>query len=145
MYCILSVNEFLRIHTASSGFLSHYYLFLRNSLFTCNTCIFIFNTKSDFKCCTPKQKSLHKFMIRYFFILSSIKYYLFFFWVVLRFEFRALHLLSRNSLTWPLPLAFFCFSYFSGNVLNFCPGPVSLWSSYLCSWNQRCIPPFPAY
>jgi hypothetical protein len=42
------------------------------------------------------------------------------FWAVLEFEFRALHLLGRHSIT--LSPALFSFSYFSDRVLHSCPG-----------------------
>jgi hypothetical protein len=44
---------------------------------------------------------------------------------ILGFELRASHLLGRHSKHLSLSPALFCFSYFSGRVLCFCPGPAS--------------------
>jgi hypothetical protein len=45
--------------------------------------------------------------------------------VVVEFELWALDLLGWCSTTWLTPLALFNFSYFTGRVFHFCPGPAS--------------------
>jgi hypothetical protein len=44
--------------------------------------------------------------------------------MVLEFELRAMHLIIAVPLE-PTPKPFFAFTYFSGRVLRFCPGPAS--------------------
>jgi hypothetical protein len=66
----------------------------------------------------------------------------FFFWV-LGFEHRASHLLGRPSATTATLLALLCFSYFSGRVLCFWPGPASdkappTYCLPSCLWDHRC-------
>jgi hypothetical protein len=57
---------------------------------------------------------------------------IFFSFAVLDIELRALHLLSRCSTTWAIPVALFGFSYFSDTVSCFWSGAsLRLQSSYL--------------
>jgi hypothetical protein len=52
-------------------------------------------------------------------------------------------LLGKCSTTWTMPLVLFCFSYFSGKVLQFLPeASLRPLSSYLCllhSWDHRLV------
>jgi hypothetical protein len=71
-----------------------------------------------------------------------------FFWVVLRFELRALHLQGMQSTAWARPSSPFCFRYFSDQGLIFAWAGLRLWCSELLppmSWDDRLIPPGPAY
>jgi hypothetical protein len=53
-----------------------------------------------------------------------------FFFAILEFELKALHLLGRHSTTWAMSPALFCFSYFSESCFYCQPG---LQSSYTVS------------
>jgi hypothetical protein len=54
--------------------------------------------------------------------IQYIYIYIFFFLVVLGFEFRALHLLGRCSITWATLPALFCDGVFQAGLRNYLPG-----------------------
>jgi hypothetical protein len=67
-----------------------------------------------------------------------LKIYLFL--VVLEFELRVSHLLSKASTTWLTPSAFFALGYFSDGILHFCLASLVPPSSHLVSQAQVTTP-----
>jgi hypothetical protein len=53
----------------------------------------------------------------------------------LEFDLRSLSLLGRNSTTWAMSSALFCFSYFSDRVSHFCPELALDYSPPTCASN----------
>jgi hypothetical protein len=64
--------------------------------------------------------------------LSELYTYYYFFFEVLGFELRVLHLLGKNSTTWATPVALFSLVYFSDRISRFVlRARFRLWSSHL--------------
>jgi hypothetical protein len=67
--------------------------------------------------------------------------YLCYFFAVLWFELRALHLLGRYSTTWTMPPTLFALVFFTYGHMCLPGACLELWSSYWClpsSWDYRC-------
>jgi hypothetical protein len=81
------------------------------------------------------------------FIVSPY-YFKHFVCVVLGFELRASHLQGRCYTIWVMTAAHFDFGCFWERVSHLCLGWPGQWSSYLCfqhSWDDRQVPPHPAF